>query len=1331
MAQTIGEIVTKLTADIGDHQVKLKQAQDQIRRLQGEAQKAQSRFAGMNKTLVRFAAGFVGVGVAVQGVRVLMRKMVADTIALDRAMGQVETLTDKSSAAFGVLTDQVQALSRVIPKSADDLGMGLYQTLSAGITDSADAMQVLEASAKLAASGLLDTATSVDAVTTVMNAYGIAAANVEDVTDAFFQTVKEGKITVGGLAAAVGTAATSAALAGVTIDDLGAAIATMTKLGIDANTTTTSLNRLFLSIVDATDETRAAAEALGIEWSTAALKAKGLSGFMREVAEATDGNVDALTALGLDLRAARSLFILAGQGAAEFARVQESFAGKAGATETAFIKTNRRIQAQWQLIKNQLSVEWTNFGQKVLPFVTEGLLNLTGNLEGATDRTIRLLKELGLAQEAQATEAINLNTRLQSGLLELEEELRRVGTIGELSMSQVAAAFRDIVRGDIGKTKDVLNDLAAALNLGTLTLDVELDRKKIQQQMDSVRRDLQATLGRLRLRPDDKGLRAEVVSLEKRRDRLGEILLLLAEYEKTQRDIRDNADATVMAMTGLSAAGVVATRGIRELESAMRAAAEAAPDTFKAGDVELLDESAVRRAAEGAGTFSAAMIVVSENMRAGLRDAQLFRAEMDKVGEEAGGDVARGLNLSALSYDQLRQAQQAFADAIASNTVALAFARTEEAASKVRVKLTEAEQAAAAVAARLADMPAPQIDFGALSADEFWEWYAQLQQDLTDNALELKLTVDGSEARAEAERIRAELEAQREAARAEMLRPGAGVTGPVALEADVNITGALEKFLGVDGLSTDEAQAKLDGLAESLGRALPAMTDVVGSLLVFDERIGQFVPAIDMSGVEERFAGLAEQLKQHAVVTRQIPNYWRTSLVQTDRVQESFRAGMKTATTSVGKWSKGVEAATPGKAGFFGGLKDRLFGAKDAETGGRAGGILDAKEFASNFAANIATGFTSSGLGDALFGGSQVKREREAHTKANTEALDNLSDRVRELGEALLSSPIGGIGKAVDAALARFELEFPQGRLDERGHPSRREQTREALFKLLDDELRRLGLTMSDVEELARSLDIEWKGWATDLVDLQKAIDALDWTEVFDTAMGKLGLLKREWDLFDFTPEQKLASLKDYVASNLTGDLKAAFDAVDWGDLDSVTAFWNAFTTGKFNAEDLNIPVDVFLDAVGDIENLADATDAAADGVNKFGDALRNVPSGFKVALRRFQADTGEMAKDAFSNLGGPETKPRTDLEGSVPGEPIVLKATSSFAAAVDTFSTGVGDALANELTPALQEFVAALKNPLTGVSVEVDADGLAQTRGHGALRRGTRRAGRRDGRRA
>jgi TP901 family phage tail tape measure protein len=1182
MAQTIGEIVTKLTADIGDHQVKLKQAQDQIKRLQGSAQKAQGGFNKMSSSFARFAAGFVGVGVAIQATRVIMRNMVADTKALDRAMGQVETLTDKSSAAFDALTKQVQELSRAIPKSADDLGMGLYQTLSAGITDTADAMRVLEASAKLAASGLLDTQTSVDAVTTVMNAYGITADKVTDVTDAFFQTVKEGKITVGGLAASIGTAATSAALAGVSVDDLGAAISTMTKLGIDANTTTTSLNRLFLSIVDATDETREAAAALGIEWSTAALKAKGLAGFMREVAVATDGNVDALVKLGLEQRSARSLFILAGQGAAEFARIQESFTEKSGATQTAFDKTNARIEAQQQLVRNRLAVAWTEFGNKVLPLVIGKLLEATNTLEGATDRTVRLLRELGAEEDATAASAKNLDRELRRSLGTIRDELSKVGGI-ELS---------DII--GFGDPRGLSKRLRDALKIPTITFDVDVDVENVQQQMGRVLDQVSDLERQLSLDPDDVGLSETLRGLELHRDRLGDILILLDDYEKTQRDIAENSDVVLRNATGLSEAGIAALRPIAEIEASMEGIAAAA--------------SRAARERTGLGLVSVAMAAERDAMEAILIDARSFRAQMDRVGSDLSG-LPKALNLSGLSFDQLREAQEQLSSAISSDTVALAFTRDQGAAEKLEAKLADAEQAARAVGAALAGMPVPQIDFSALSAAEFWDWYAQLQADLEANALELKLAIDGSEAQAEMERVRAELEAQQAAARASLLVPGAGLTGPVAME----------------GTTIRGAASKLTGDLEALG-----------------------------------------------VVTRQIPNWWRTSFTQTDKVQETYRKGLVTVTRTADEYNDATK-------GVIGSLIDW----------GKAN--FNPSEFFSNFAANLATGFTSmaggalmsglSSLASGLFGEPAWQKEQRERIKENTEALNTLSASFRDQARVFAS-----LNSAQFFGVQDILADAQRG-------------DRFNIVKLRQG-LEAYGLTVDDLRVVAEAMGLEWELTADVLKDVAEGLGDIDVAEIMARWEQSMSLMQREFSLLDIEdPMERFNRTIAQLSEHVGDDLAAQLAGLDASNIDAFIE--DIFKRIRAGDEELFkqfglLTMDDFLDALGMAE---DALDELADDTNKFGDALRNVPSGFKVALRRFQADTGEMAKDAFSNLGpGTETKPRTDLEGSIPGEPIVMKAADSFASAVDMFSMTVADALNNELAPTLQEFMEAFVNPLTGM---------------------------------
>ncbi len=303
-------------------------------------------------------------------------------IAIKRAaqfqnrMAEVQTLLGSGSAAREAVEGMgraVLAMTDELPKTADDLGAGLYQVLSAGVEAGSDAMDVLTIAAEAAVGGLSSTLTSVDALTTVINAYGGDVTRAAQISDIMFQTVRDGKITFDQLATSIGTVASTAALGGVSFEEVGAAIATMTKAGIDANTSTTSLNRLILAIIDPTDEAAAAAGKYGIELSAAALKSRGFAGIMNDIAEATNGNVEALQEIIPEMRAFRAGSILAGTQAAEFQRNVENQDRALGAAKEAFEVMNEAAAQQWQLLKNKLNLALIEAGQKILPEFTKAM----------------------------------------------------------------------------------------------------------------------------------------------------------------------------------------------------------------------------------------------------------------------------------------------------------------------------------------------------------------------------------------------------------------------------------------------------------------------------------------------------------------------------------------------------------------------------------------------------------------------------------------------------------------------------------------------------------------------------------------------------------------------------------------------------------------------------------------------------------------------------------------------------------------------------------------------------------------------------------------------
>ncbi|GAG95650.1 unnamed protein product, partial [marine sediment metagenome] len=137
-------------------------------------------------------------------------------------LANVSTMLDES--AMRILPEYrkgLQALSVEFGESTQTLSKGLYDILSASIPP-AEALGVLEVSAKAAAAGITDTGVAADAITTILNSYGMSADQAGMVSDKLFAIVKEGKTTFAELAPSIGKVAATASMAGLSFDDLGA-----------------------------------------------------------------------------------------------------------------------------------------------------------------------------------------------------------------------------------------------------------------------------------------------------------------------------------------------------------------------------------------------------------------------------------------------------------------------------------------------------------------------------------------------------------------------------------------------------------------------------------------------------------------------------------------------------------------------------------------------------------------------------------------------------------------------------------------------------------------------------------------------------------------------------------------------------------------------------------------------------------------------------------------------------------------------------------------------------------------------------------------------------
>jgi len=342
-------------------------------------------------------------GVAVLGFGLV--KATQKALIFEKRMKEVQTLMPKGTDAMKTFKMEVLKLSSTIPvmNGEIEVASGLYQTISAGITDSAEATQFLKVAMNAAIAGVSDTKIAVDGLTTVINAYGLEASEATNVSDILFTAIRNGKTTFNELAPAIGRVVAIAPSLGVGFEEVAASIVTLTKAGQSTDEAVTALRRAMISFAKPTEAMTNLIEKLGFESGLTLIQEKGFAEALRLVAQAGVDNNIPMTDLFQNIRALQAVLPLTGASAADFAAQLEAMGNSAGNAQKATDDMLQSSENQIQIFKNRFTASMTEIGEGVTLFI--------GNTLSATN----------------AIALINIETT------ELEDSLKGFG----LSMSEI------------------------------------------------------------------------------------------------------------------------------------------------------------------------------------------------------------------------------------------------------------------------------------------------------------------------------------------------------------------------------------------------------------------------------------------------------------------------------------------------------------------------------------------------------------------------------------------------------------------------------------------------------------------------------------------------------------------------------------------------------------------------------------------------------------------------------------------------------------------------------------------------------------------------------
>jgi len=303
-------------------------------------------FAKVNKGLV--AAGGAAVlagGLIVSG----MVKAGKAAAGLETEFAKVNTLLEEGQDAQQLFGKFVQETNVAMGNQGDQLDVvaGLYQTISAGITDTAEAQIFMAQATKTAVGGSAELSSVILAGTKAIASFGLEIDDTERVFDAFAGTVKAGQTTMGELANAFPTVAGMAGQAGITLEETLGTFAGLTKVLGSSEETATSLSATIRGFIKPSTDMQKAVTALGFESASAMVKEKGLNESLKMLNEFVDGDTEAMAKLFPNVRALKAVFPLLGLAADDVAASIDIVSDSVGLADKQYQDMTKTVQFQW------------------------------------------------------------------------------------------------------------------------------------------------------------------------------------------------------------------------------------------------------------------------------------------------------------------------------------------------------------------------------------------------------------------------------------------------------------------------------------------------------------------------------------------------------------------------------------------------------------------------------------------------------------------------------------------------------------------------------------------------------------------------------------------------------------------------------------------------------------------------------------------------------------------------------------------------------------------------------------------------------------------------
>ena len=376
------------------------------------------------------AAAIAGVGVA----------SVKEAAQFESSIAKVEGLVGVAGEELDQMSEAARRLGLETGKGAQEAADALFVIASSGLRG-ADAIEALELSLKASTAGLGDTEAIARSVSGALNAYGTEVINASEATDVIVATARAGNFETEQFAAAIGRVLPFAQQAGSSLEDMGGAVALLTRTNTDAAQSVTQVSALFRAFVVPTEEAKKALDNVGLsaEDMRNAIASEGLPAALDMLDEKLGGNREQLGRLLGSSEAASAAFQILN---ADSETIAETF----GVVNDATGITEEAFGVMQDTAENKLAVAMAGVKDSLLEIGGAILENVSPRLEDFSN---------WIAENGQPIEETFIK------IFDAIDKI--VGAIGDLLTEDVLPAVKDIFEDE--KFKRGVASIAAGITV--------------------------------------------------------------------------------------------------------------------------------------------------------------------------------------------------------------------------------------------------------------------------------------------------------------------------------------------------------------------------------------------------------------------------------------------------------------------------------------------------------------------------------------------------------------------------------------------------------------------------------------------------------------------------------------------------------------------------------------------------------------------------------------------------------------------------------------------------------------------------------------------------